>query len=159
MFSNPRLRAKLTISSLSPHRSVFVSSFAFEGYDRDDLSLFNDGDRLIETVASHCAETVVVIHSPGPVLMERWVSSTLISSSFFHQLTRNVLSSLLLPQIDHENVTAVMMAYYPGQESVSRLPHSSSRTSFRDTSSFSVEQGNAVTNVLFGDVSPSGKVC
>ncbi|KAL7411292.1 glycoside hydrolase superfamily [Mrakia frigida] len=88
---------------------VFVSSFAFEGYDRDDLSLWNDGDRLIETVASHCAETVVVIHSPGPVLMERW--------------------------IDHENVTAVLMAYYPGQES-----------------------GNAVTNVLFGDVSPSGKL-
>lgn len=55
--------------------SVFVNAFAFEGYDRDDLHLWNEGDRLIKTVASHCSNTVVVIHSPGPVLMESWVRS------------------------------------------------------------------------------------
>lgn len=60
--------------------AVFVSAFAMEGFDRADLHLWNDGDRLIETVAAHCADTVVVIHAPGPVLMESWVSRTLCPS-------------------------------------------------------------------------------
>lgn len=36
-----------------------------------------------------------------------------------------LISALSLPsaQIDHENVTAVLMAYYPGQESVSQALH------------------------------------
>lgn len=37
--------------------------------------------------------------------------------------------------IDHENVTAVVFAYFPGQES-----------------------GTAIASVLFGDISPSGKL-
>lgn len=40
-----------------------------------------------------------------------------------------------LLQIDNDNVTSVIFAYYPGQES-----------------------GNAITSVLFGDLSPSGKL-
>ncbi|KAF7363563.1 putative beta-glucosidase [Mycena sanguinolenta] len=53
--------------------------------------------------------TIVVMHVPGPVLVEEW--------------------------IDHENVTAVLVAHLPGQES-----------------------GNALVPVLWGETSPSGKM-
>lgn len=36
--------------------------------DRNDLLIFSDGDALIQAVASVNKNTVVVIHSPGPVL-------------------------------------------------------------------------------------------
>ena len=60
-------------------------------------------------MASNCSNTIVVVHSVGAVLMESW--------------------------INHKNVTAVIMAHLPGQES-----------------------GNALVDVLFGDVNPSGKL-
>jgi beta-glucosidase len=53
--------------------------------------------------------TVVVVHSVGPMIMERW--------------------------IDHPNITAVLWAGLPGQES-----------------------GNALVNVLYGDYNPSGRL-
>lgn len=57
---------------------VFVSSDAGEGYasaegvlgDRDDLKLWHGGDKLILSVAERCKDTIVVIHSVGPVDME-----------------------------------------------------------------------------------------
>ena len=72
-------------------------------------SLWNNGDNLIKYVASVCDNTVVVIHSVGPVLVEPW--------------------------IDHPNVTAVVWANLPGQES-----------------------GNSLVDVLFGKVNPSGRL-
>jgi beta-glucosidase len=82
---------------------VFANSDSGEGYlasegihgDRNDLFLQKGGDRLIQEVADGCGggkgSTVVVIHSVGPVILEKW--------------------------IDHPNIKAVVMANLPGQES------------------------------------------
>lgn len=94
---------------------VFVTSDSGEGYvsaegnlgDRNDLKLWHDGDKAILSVADNCENTIVVIHSVGPVLMEAWA--------------------------DHPNVTAILMANLPGQES-----------------------GSSLVDVLYGNVNPSG---
>ncbi|OLN96450.1 putative beta-glucosidase E [Colletotrichum chlorophyti] len=95
----------------------FLSSDGIKG-DRNDLRLHKGGDDLIVQVADNCGksegslkggDTVVVIHSVGPVEMERW--------------------------IEHPGVKAVLYANLPGQES-----------------------GNALADVIFGDVNPSGKL-
>lgn len=88
---------------------VFGNARAKEGEDRKDLTLRGDVDELIKKVAAVNEQTIVILHTPGPVLVEQW--------------------------IDHPNVTAVLFAYYPGQES-----------------------GNSLTPILFGDQSPSGRL-
>lgn len=87
---------------------VFLNSFSGEGADRTEL--YNeDQDTLVTTVASECNNTVVVINTVGPRLMEAW--------------------------IDNANVTAVVYGGLLGQES-----------------------GNAIADVLYGNVNPSGKL-
>jgi beta-glucosidase len=96
---------------------VFINADSGEGYievggnygDRNNLTAWLGGDSLVKEVAGNCSQTVVIIHAPGPILMEEW--------------------------IDHPNVTAVLFAGLPGQES-----------------------GNALVDVLYGDVNPSGKL-
>jgi hypothetical protein len=96
---------------------VFTSSDSGESYihvgdnygDRSSLHLQHSGDAMISSVAATCKDTIVVIHSVGPVLMEQW--------------------------IDHENVTAVVVAHLPGQEA-----------------------GESLANVLYGKTNPSGKL-
>lgn len=101
---------------------VFLSSDAGEGFvswngikgDRNDLYAQKGGDDLVEKVASRCggdgqAPTVVVYHTVGPVILERW--------------------------IDIPGVKAVLIAHLPGEES-----------------------GNALADVIFGDVNPSGRL-
>ncbi|ODO05536.1 hypothetical protein I350_04587 [Cryptococcus amylolentus CBS 6273] len=77
--------------------------------DRNNLTLWTNGDNLVQAVASTNNNTIVVVHSPGPIIVESW--------------------------IDHPNVTAVLWAGLPGQES-----------------------GNALADVLFGDYNPSGRL-
>ncbi|KAI0016526.1 beta-glucosidase-related glycosidase [Xylariomycetidae sp. FL0641] len=87
---------------------VFINAYASESFDR--LSLTDpSSDRLVNNVAANCSNTVVVIHSTGIRTVDAW--------------------------IDHPNVTAVLYAGLPGQES-----------------------GNSIVDVLWGDVSPSGKL-
>ncbi|KAG8726560.1 hypothetical protein FRC11_014951, partial [Ceratobasidium sp. 423] len=96
---------------------VFINSDSGEGYltvdgnrgDRNNLTAWNNGDNLVQAVASVNPNTMVVVHSVGPIIMEAW--------------------------IDNPNVTAVLWAGLPGQES-----------------------GNALVDVLYGAVNPSAKL-
>ncbi|CCG83028.1 Probable beta-glucosidase G [Taphrina deformans PYCC 5710] len=88
---------------------VFVSSFSGEGYDRTTLKFDNRGDQLIYYVASRCNNTVVVSHIVGVTNFE-------------------------VP-FSHPNVTAILNAGLPGQES-----------------------GAALVSVLTGNTNPSGKL-
>jgi beta-glucosidase len=87
---------------------VFINAFASEGMDRpglhDDYS-----DNIVQTVASTCNNTIVVIHNAGVRLVDQW--------------------------IDHPNVTALIFAHLPGQDS-----------------------GNSLVDLLYGDAVPSGKL-
>ena len=82
---------------------VFISSDAGEGFtswngvrgDRNDLHPQKGGDELVKQVASNCANTVVVLHTVGPTMLEEWIE--------------------LL------GVKAVLIAHLPGQESGNAL--------------------------------------
>lgn len=86
---------------------AFANSDAGEGYtfwrdlygDRNDLHLQKDGEELVKQVAENCGngqgKTIVVVHSVGPVVVERWIE---------------------LP-----GVKAVLFANLPGQESGNSL--------------------------------------
>ncbi|KAL4815252.1 putative beta-glucosidase A [Aspergillus spinulosporus] len=95
---------------------VFVNAGAGEGFisvdgnegDRKNLTLWKNGDNLIKAAASNCNNTIVVIHSVGAVLVDQFY--------------------------EHPNVTAILWAGLPGQES-----------------------GNSLVDVLYGRVNPNGK--
>ncbi|KAF4983088.1 hypothetical protein FZEAL_1417 [Fusarium zealandicum] len=92
---------------------VFANANAGEGYisvddnegDRKNLTLWNQGDELIKNVSSICPNTIVVLHTVGPVLLTEWY--------------------------DNPNITAIVWAGVPGQES-----------------------GNAIADILYGKTSP-----
>ncbi|KAH7013836.1 putative beta-glucosidase M [Ilyonectria destructans] len=68
---------------------VFLNAFAIEGADRNVLS-DTYSDMLVKNVASKCSKTIVVIHNSGVRLVNEW--------------------------IDHGNVTALIYAHMPGQD-------------------------------------------
>ncbi|KAI9331324.1 glycoside hydrolase family 3 protein [Obelidium mucronatum] len=76
--------------------------------DRNDLKLWHNADELINAVASVNENTIVVLHTVGAVEM---------------------------PWINHPNISAVVFALLPGQET-----------------------GNALADVLFGKVNPSARL-
>jgi beta-glucosidase len=87
---------------------VIVNAFASEGFDRPNLhDDYTDG--LIKHVADSCNNTIVVFHNAGPRLVDTF--------------------------IDHPNVTALIFAHLPGQDS-----------------------GRALVSVLYGESNPSGKL-
>lgn len=87
---------------------VFINSYATEGWDRPGLA-DNSSDTLVKNVARKCANTIVTIHNAGIRVVGEW--------------------------IDHENVTAVIFAHLPGQDS-----------------------GRALVELLYGRANPSGKL-
>jgi beta-glucosidase len=87
---------------------VFLKNWHEELIERRSLNLDWRANDLVETIASKCNNTVVITHSGGVNI---------------------------LPWADHPNVTAVMAAHYPGEES-----------------------GNAITDILYGKVNPSAKL-
>ena len=100
VFSGLTLQRALQIQAMASQASVaivFVNADSGEGYitvdgnagDRNNLTLWQDGNTLIQNVSALCNNTIVVIHSVGPVLV----------NSFY----------------DSDNVTAILWAGLPGQ--------------------------------------------
>ncbi|KAG5929581.1 glycoside hydrolase 3 [Claviceps africana] len=87
---------------------VFINAMATEGWDRDGLH-DDASDALVLNVAAKCANTMVVIHAAGIRLVDQW--------------------------IEHANVTAVVLAHLPGQDS-----------------------GAALVSLLWGEANFSGKL-
>jgi len=96
---------------LDPHNKndTYLSITDGNQGDRNNITIWHGGDTLIETAASQSKNVVVVIHAVGPVILEAW--------------------------IDNPNITAVLWAGLPGQES-----------------------GNGLMDVLSGAVNPSGRL-
>ncbi|PWY90407.1 putative beta-glucosidase D [Aspergillus sclerotioniger CBS 115572] len=79
-----------TYASNSDVCIVFLNALAGEGEDR--MELYNtDQDKMVNTVADNCNNTIVVINTVGPRLLDQW--------------------------IEHDNVTAVLYGSLLGQES------------------------------------------
>jgi beta-glucosidase len=76
---------------------------------RNNLTTWLNGDALVQAVASQNKNTVVVVNSVGPLILEPW--------------------------IEHPNVTAVVWAGLGGTET-----------------------GNAIVDVIYGAVNPSGRL-
>ncbi|WYZ46121.1 hypothetical protein EsH8_IX_000346 [Colletotrichum jinshuiense] len=108
---NNKVLAAGDFSSLFPIPEiclVFLNTFASEAYDRTSYEADWNSTLVVENVARRCPNTVVVTHSAG------------INT---------------LPWANNPNVTAILAAHLPGQES-----------------------GNSIVDVLWGDVNPSGKL-
>ena len=96
-YANSQTQNLVTLDNVTA--IVFVNADSGEGYinvdgnmgDRKNLTLWKNGDTLIKNVSSKCPNTIVVIHSTGPVLVTDWYKNP--------------------------NVTAIVWAGLPGQES------------------------------------------
>jgi len=87
---------------------VFLKTFVTEGYDRTSYLADWDSTLLVTSVAGICNNTVVITHSGGPNVM---------------------------PWADNPNVTGIIAAHLPGQET-----------------------GNSLVDILYGVVNPSGRL-
>lgn len=87
---------------------VFINEFSSEGFDRPGLA-DNASDVLVANVAAKCNNTMVVIHNAGVRLVDAW--------------------------IENVNITAVVYAHLPGQDS-----------------------GRSLVQVMYGEQSPSGRL-
>jgi beta-glucosidase len=79
----------------NPKCLVFISAYSSEGFDRGDLHALDNGDKLIQTVATNCLNTVVIINSASQLNLEAW--------------------------IDHPNAKGVLWSGMPGAEYGSAL--------------------------------------
>lgn len=88
-----------TLASRASVAIVFVNADSGEGYisvdgnigDRNNLTLWRGGDTLIQNVSAICNNTIVVVHSVGPVLMGNYSTNP--------------------------NITAILWAGLPGEQS------------------------------------------
>ncbi|KAL8903404.1 MAG: hypothetical protein Q9207_003950 [Kuettlingeria erythrocarpa] len=112
--------AGMQIQALAAQASVaivFVNADSGEGYisvdgnigDRNNLTFWQGGDVLIQNVSAQCNNTIVVMHTVGPVLLSNYT--------------------------EHPNITAILWAGLPGEQS-----------------------GNSIADVLYGRVNPGAKL-
>lgn len=87
---------------------VFINAWASEGYDRPGIH-DDYSDALVMNIAKQCNNTIVVIHNAGVRLVDQFA--------------------------DNPNVTAIIYAHLPGQDS-----------------------GRAIVSLLYGESNPSGKL-
>ena len=87
---------------------VLVNAYSTEGYDRPGLT-DDYSDTLVTNVAQKCSNTVVVIHNAGIRIVDDW--------------------------IENDNVTAVIFAHLPGQDT-----------------------GRSLVDLLYGRANPSGRL-
>lgn len=87
---------------------VFINAYAQEGSDRPDVD-DEYSDTIVNNVADRCSNTVVVIHNAGIRLVDSFV--------------------------EHPNVTAIIYAHLPGQDT-----------------------GAALVDILYGRANPSGRL-
>lgn len=97
------------IASRADATLVFISNWAEEGADREDMSINEEQSNILDAAVNASSNVIIVMHTPGVIDIEKWA--------------------------DNDNVTAIVEAYYPGQES-----------------------GNAIVPILYGDANPSGKL-
>jgi beta-glucosidase len=100
------IAAAIQLASEASFAIVFVGATSTEGQDRADLNVKANGDDLVFAVAKANPNTIVVVSTPGMILMP-WASV----------------------------VPAILTNMMPGQE-----------------------VGNAIADILFGDVNPSGRL-
>jgi hypothetical protein len=95
---------------------VFINADSGEDYitvdknqgDRNNLTAWGNGDEMVAWVAQHNPNTIVVMHTVGAIIVEEYKNNP--------------------------NVTAILWAGLPGQES-----------------------GNSITDILYGEVNPQAK--
>nr|ACD86466.1 beta-glucosidase [Penicillium decumbens] len=113
---NGALGQMAALASTASVALVFVNADSGEGYisvdgnegDRKNMTLWKNGEELIKTATANCNNTIVIMHTPNAVLVDSWY--------------------------DNENITAILWAGMPGQES-----------------------GRSLVDVLYGRTNPGGK--
>lgn len=113
---NGALAQMAAVASTASVALVFVNADSGEGYisvdgnmgDRKNMTLWKNGEEVIKAATQNCNNTIVVMHTPGAVLLGDWY--------------------------DNENITAIVWAGLPGQES-----------------------GRSLVDVLYGRINPGGK--
>jgi hypothetical protein len=97
--NNSNLDQAFSLAKQAEVALVFVNSDSGEGYlqvdknfgDRNNLTFWQDADAMLANVSATCNNTVLVIHSVGPVLLEDYANNP--------------------------NITAILWAGVPGEQS------------------------------------------
>lgn len=117
VLDNTALDTVATLARRANVSLVFANADSGETYiqvdgnlgDRNNLTFWQNADEMVSTVAGNCSNTILVVHSVGPVLLEEYKN--------------------------HPNITAILWAGVPGQET-----------------------GNSIADVLYGRVNPGAKL-
>ncbi|KUL85045.1 hypothetical protein ZTR_07775 [Talaromyces verruculosus] len=97
-----------SVDSASDVCLVFINAYATEGLDRQALS-DSYSHSIVTNVANNCTNTVVVVHNAGIRTVGSWA--------------------------DHANITGIIFAHLPGQDT-----------------------GRALVEILYGESNPSGRL-